>query len=481
MFDSELFASKNTYNFHCLDNSSMTLPDDFVNCENRDQADFFIKDNKISFDNVDFINWNFDDSDDLRSLIEIRRTYLRVNNLEIIKLEELDGNEAKLFWRIVNLCVETPIDNCCKKLLNLIFKDNEIKKYFDFEVIPLEECGAKALDEDLVLYFKDYVVLLNYVEEDNKMAQVCAMAISSYLHFISDLDIDETQDLSINEFLSSIDYPLLVLNNKGEVSSHNEHFTSLKILPSSVFEQAASGWITKDNVKYKIMKQEIDSLRDLYILVEQSCKKSSLNSNESDLGIISGSIAHELNNPVGGILAALTLLELEDWDEDTIKTLSEMKASALRSKALIETFLGFSKYDNTRNIQVSLETVVEQSTSLMRYRMIESGLFLEIDIDEALREVTADSSILTMVFYLIFSELITLYSHKRLINKELPKQINVSLKSSRHNLDIKVRDVMFNADDINALSNKLVRYLLQMNGVNLNVSKDEIVLENFKK
>ena len=59
-----------------------------------------------------------------------------------------------------------------------------------------------------------------------------------------------------------------------------------------------------------------------------------------ELGIISSSIAHELNNPLGGILAGLSVLLLEDLEMENRLSLEEMKRGTERCRQLINIFLG---------------------------------------------------------------------------------------------------------------------------------------------
>src|SRR5207244_298957 len=98
-----------------------------------------------------------------------------------------------------------------------------------------------------------------------------------------------------------------------------------------------------------------------------------------ELGIISSSIAHELNNPIAGIQAALSLLQLdESLNQEATQTLVEMKNGAMRCKQLIETFLGFSRA-NPKNIvsestMSPIDICYQQAQNLLRFRTVESGI-----------------------------------------------------------------------------------------------------------
>src|SRR5690606_35954973 len=80
------------------------------------------------------------------------------------------------------------------------------------------------------------------------------------------------------------------------------------------------------------------SLKEASSLFEKANQPSS-----KELGIITSSIAHELNNPLAGILAALDVLSMELEEGHVLDEIKEMKNTVIRCKKLVETFLGFSR------------------------------------------------------------------------------------------------------------------------------------------
>ena len=95
------------------------------------------------------------------------------------------------------------------------------------------------------------------------------------------------------------------------------------------------------------------------------------------LGELAACVAHELNNPLAGILAALSLLSLEDdWSLDALADLNDMKNGAKRAKELVEIFLGFSKFSPAAAKVPSIKDSLDQAINLLKFRMIESNLRL---------------------------------------------------------------------------------------------------------
>jgi two-component system, NtrC family, sensor kinase len=62
------------------------------------------------------------------------------------------------------------------------------------------------------------------------------------------------------------------------------------------------------------------------------------------IGRLAGGVAHEINNPLGGILAFAQILQREQVTDDERKEyLAEIEQSALRCKAIVEALLRFSR------------------------------------------------------------------------------------------------------------------------------------------
>jgi two-component system, NtrC family, sensor kinase len=62
------------------------------------------------------------------------------------------------------------------------------------------------------------------------------------------------------------------------------------------------------------------------------------------IGRLAGGVAHEINNPLGGILAFAQILQRDDVTDDERKEyLADIEQSALRCKAIVEALLRFSR------------------------------------------------------------------------------------------------------------------------------------------
>lgn len=85
-----------------------------------------------------------------------------------------------------------------------------------------------------------------------------------------------------------------------------------------------------------------------------------------ELGIISSSIAHELNNPIGGILSYLQLIQM-DLAKDHAMTadIKAMVETTLRMKKIIEDLLIFSRINNFKDTDLyNMADLVQESLSI---------------------------------------------------------------------------------------------------------------------
>lgn len=281
--------------------------------------------------------------------------------------------------------------------------------------------------------------------------------------------------------LDSIPFPVAFLSHTGEIHQHNSLFSKLGFPPSNCLKLKLREKILINDIPYNIYRKDVhhlDQEKILFVFFTESFflkGDGNITPSGQELGIISSSIAHELNNPIAGIQAALTLLMLDDsLNQEAEQTLKEMKNGAMRCKQLIETFLGFSRA-NPRSLptdQLALSPIdicYQQAQNLLRFRTVESGIRFNFEsIKHAEFKAQVNPSLLTMTFYLILGELMTLYSHQLLVaNKnQIEKVIRGEIIESAQEIQIQLHEL-----NISTLSlSKLIQNLLTIENFVLQVS-----------
>ena len=281
--------------------------------------------------------------------------------------------------------------------------------------------------------------------------------------------------------LDSIPFPVALLSHTGEVYQHNTLFSNLNLAPIDCLKYKLREKIQINDIPYNVFRKEVhhlDETKYLFVFFTESFfLKGDGNHTPSgqELGIISSSIAHELNNPIAGIQAALSLLMLGDeLNEEARLTLVEMKNGATRCKQLIETFLGFSRVNpkslTSQELQLSpIVICYQQAQNLLRFRTVESGIRFSFEISRHSEfRATVNLSLLTMTFYLIMGELMTLYSHQLLVaeKNQIEKVIKGEIIESSQEIQIQLHEL-----NISSLSlSKLIQNLLTIENFVLQVS-----------
>lgn len=283
-----------------------------------------------------------------------------------------------------------------------------------------------------------------------------------------------------DKLLDALPFPVALFNREGEVHQCNLLFTKLNTSPEEFRKVENRQKILIDQIPYTVFVKEIFHVgeeKKIFIFFTESYfvrHDEHHTPSSQELGIISSSIAHELNNPIAGIHSAISLLQLDPkTDAELNQILDEMKNGALRCKQLVETFLGFSRVriqnlEPIKNDTSLINLCYHQSINLLRFRTVETGirfspkyqLFAEL-------KNPSNLSLMTMAFYLIFGEIMTLFSHHQLVSlKANEKVIDVELVESSQEISLQFKSL-----NISSLKlSKLILNLIHMEKMSLSVS-----------
>ncbi|MGE3757662.1 MAG: histidine kinase dimerization/phospho-acceptor domain-containing protein [Pseudobdellovibrionaceae bacterium] len=104
----------------------------------------------------------------------------------------------------------------------------------------------------------------------------------------------------------------------------------------------------------------------------------------AELGVIGSSIAHELNNPLGGILNFLQLIQMEMDKKDThYQDIHEMELGAQRCKEIVQNLLGFSRtsaVDTKKDLD--LKDVIHRSLKILELQTRSRGIEIRLHLPE---------------------------------------------------------------------------------------------------
>ncbi|RYZ63527.1 MAG: histidine kinase, partial [Proteobacteria bacterium] len=104
----------------------------------------------------------------------------------------------------------------------------------------------------------------------------------------------------------------------------------------------------------------------------------------AELGTIGSSIAHELNNPLGGILSFVQLIKMDlPKDHALYPDILEMEAGALRCKDIIQNLLGFTRNPNVDEIaDLDLRDVVKRAFKIVELQIKSQAIDVILDLPD---------------------------------------------------------------------------------------------------
>ncbi len=214
----------------------------------------------------------------------------------------------------------------------------------------LEAPSASAQDPRGLLPLKrgEDIVFLKYAgaPKDEMILKVYSALEDVYKRQAPESNIEgRFEDMEF--VISGLPIPLALFNRQQELALHNPAFVKLNLSVKNCLALEDGRQFNQQGELYRCSRKRLkrsDYELFTFLPVKEFLGESSTPSSE-ELGIISSSIAHELNNPLGGVSGALDVLLLDEHKGDIKERLQEMKGGVLRCKKLVETFLGFSKLE----------------------------------------------------------------------------------------------------------------------------------------
>lgn len=119
----------------------------------------------------------------------------------------------------------------------------------------------------------------------------------------------------------------------------------------------------------------------------------------SSLGKLSAGIAHEINQPLTGVLTFASLLRKKfQRDEQTRHDLDIIVRETTRIRGIVQGILEFARETPVRKQPISIQDVVDQTLTIVVRQERFFGITLVKEYDKGVPEVVADPSLMEQVF-----------------------------------------------------------------------------------
>jgi PAS domain S-box-containing protein len=185
-------------------------------------------------------------------------------------------------------------------------------------------------------------------------------------------------------------FPIIHRRKDGELIDGD---LSAALIYNEEGEEIASVWIFKDMRERLRIERE---LRDTQQALLQAEKLAAM-------GRLTSQIAHELNNPIYGIMNTLELLKTEISPESKRRRILELSLSETQRLAeMLRNMLSFSKPQEEAKKKINVNELIEGILLMMEKQMRESTIRVETDFETGLPEIMASTNQMRQVFLNLF-------------------------------------------------------------------------------
>ena len=185
-------------------------------------------------------------------------------------------------------------------------------------------------------------------------------------------------------------YPVVFVKKDGEIAEGN---LSASIVYDENNNEIASVGIFMD------LKERLEMERRLKTTQEQLLQSEKL----AAMGRLTSQIAHELNNPLYGIMNTLELMKTEISPDSNRRKILEMALSeTVRLSELLRKMLTFSKPDQKEKQPVDINIILDEILLLHDKQFRENSIIISMALASELAPVYASKNQLRQVFLNIF-------------------------------------------------------------------------------
>ena len=185
-------------------------------------------------------------------------------------------------------------------------------------------------------------------------------------------------------------YPVVLLKKDGQIAEGN---ISASIVYDENRQEIATVGIFMD------LKERLEMERRLKTTQEQLLQSEKL----AAMGRLTSQIAHELNNPLYGIMNTLELMKTEISPGNNRRKILEMALSeTVRLSELLHKMLTFSKPDQKEKQPVDINTILDEILLLHEKQFSENNIIIEIHLADGMPSVLASKNQLRQVFLNMF-------------------------------------------------------------------------------
>ena len=140
------------------------------------------------------------------------------------------------------------------------------------------------------------------------------------------------------------------------------------------------------------LRKNIEALEESNRVIQRTQKELTASDKLASLGRLSAGVAHEIGNPLSGILGYIEILNRSKSlsEDEKNRFVSNIKSETLRIDRIIKTLLDYAKPRDLEISSVNINEIINSTINLLRTQGLFNNLDLEINLDDTIKNIEAD-------------------------------------------------------------------------------------------
>lgn len=192
----------------------------------------------------------------------------------------------------------------------------------------------------------------------------------------------------------------------------------------------------------------------------------------AELGTIGSSIAHELNNPLGGILSYVQLLKMDMKPGDPLSPdIQEMETGVLRCRDIVQNLLNFTRSPGEEQTRpVDLREIIRRAVAILELKTRSHGIEIKTHLPDGDVSVEGHFNQLTQALQNVLQSALTSIQEKMLTQKGFQPVLEIVLQVQSREISLMVLDNGRGLESAPSLEIPLAQRILLEHGAHLEIS-----------